>query len=515
MYKLFSITYYRSNKNMQTNATKKMGLFSAVLIGVTSMVGSGWLFSAQLTAKNAGNWAFLSWALAAILILMVAMCLAKVVSVYPVRGATTRSSALSHNSVFAMPFAFANWFGIVVMISTEAQATTQYLTGLENFHWLMIDGAMSTYGIIFALFILTIYLAINFYGVKLLANINNGITIFKMFVPALIVIIFIVYAFTHSAEHQSLLSADIPNNNFEISDAFTAIVAGGLIYTFNGFQIVVAYSSEIKNPSRNVPLAIIFSLLLVLVLYMGLQYAFMQAIPHDYLVAKGGWGGLDFDSPLLQVAGLIGLGYISFLLVIDSIISPSATGYSYLGASSRMLYAMSAEGQMPRYFAKINQKVNISRRALLANFVICAVFLVFSKNWAALMLIVTGFNIIGFMAAPISMGAIAPKTRFFGMIVFVLLTMLLNSVEVATNIHLSIILVVLMTIFGAFEYRRVGFRTLMVLVLPFIIFVCIVSPIDHTYFEGLIGAIFYIIVTDKRYVAFCKKTANEQNLLVD
>ena len=51
MYKLFSITYYRSNKNMQTNATKKMGLFSAVLIGVTSMVGSGWLFSAQLTAK--------------------------------------------------------------------------------------------------------------------------------------------------------------------------------------------------------------------------------------------------------------------------------------------------------------------------------------------------------------------------------------------------------------------------------------------------------------------------------
>ena len=92
---------------------------------------------------------------------------------------------------------------------------------------------------------------------------------------------------------------------------------------------------------------------------MGLQYAFMQAIPHDYLVAKGGWGGLDFDSPLLQVAGLIGLGYISFLLVIDSIISPSATGYSYLGASSRMLYAMSAEGQMPRYFAKINQKVKI------------------------------------------------------------------------------------------------------------------------------------------------------------
>jgi hypothetical protein len=45
---------------MSNNQTaKKMSLFSAILIGVTSMVGSGWLFSAQLTAKNAGNWAFM------------------------------------------------------------------------------------------------------------------------------------------------------------------------------------------------------------------------------------------------------------------------------------------------------------------------------------------------------------------------------------------------------------------------------------------------------------------------
>ncbi|QLE78879.1 APC family permease [Francisella sp. Scap27] len=500
---------------MDTENAKKMTLFSAVLIGVTSMVGSGWLFSAQLTAKAAGNWAFLSWSLAAIMIMMVGLCLAKVVSVYPVRGATTRSSALSHNSVFAMPFAFANWFGIVVMISTEAQATTQYLAGLESFHGLMQNGVMSNYGVMLSLSILMIYLIINFYGVKLLAGVNNGITIFKMFVPAIIVIIFLIYAFTHTGNHHSLISTEIPNNNFTISNALTAIVAGGLVYTFNGFQIVVAYSSEIKNPSRNVPLAIIFSLLLVLVLYLGLQYAFMQAVPHDYLVSKGGWAGLDFESPLLQVATLIGLGYIAILLIIDSIISPSATGYSYLGASSRMLYAMSAEGQMPRYFAKLNQKVNISRRALIANFLICAVFLIFSDSWAALMLIVTGFNIIGYMAAPVSMGAIAPKTRIFGVIVFALLTMLLNTVEVETNIHLSIILVVLMTIFGAFEFRRIGLKNLMVLVIPFIIFVCIVSPMDHTLFEGLIGAIFYLIVTDKRYVAFCKKTANAANKIED
>lgn len=347
---------------------KKASLLSAVLLSTTSMVGSGWLFSAQLTAKSAGNWAFLAWILTAILVLMIGLCLSKVVAIYPVRGAITRSSAISHNSVFGMPFAFANWFGIVVVISTEALATTQYLAGVQSFDWLMNNNTLTLYGKMFSLFILFLYLVVNFYGVKFLTKINNGVTIFKMFVPAFIVVIFLIYAFSHSDSHVSMFADDIPNNSqFGFSSALTAIVAGGLIYTFNGFQTVVAYASEIENPKRNVPLAIVLSLGLVLVLYLGLQYAFMQAVPHSYLVSHGGWAGLDFESPLLQVVTLLGLGYISFLLVIDSIISPSATGYTYLGASSRMLYAMSAEGQVPRFFSKINVKVNISRRSLIAN----------------------------------------------------------------------------------------------------------------------------------------------------
>ena len=57
------------------------------------------------------------------------------------------------------------------------------------------------------------------------------------------------------------------------------------------------------------------------------------------------------------------------------------------------------------------------------------------------MLVVTGFHIIGYMAAPISMGALAPRTRLFGLVVFVILALLLNTVDVETNIHMSIILI--------------------------------------------------------------------------
>ena len=103
------------------------------------------------------------------------------------------------------------------------------------------------------------------------------------------------------------------------------------------------------------------------------------------------------------------------------------------------------EGQMPRYFAKITPIVNISRRSLIANFILAAIFLLFSDNWTALMLVVTGFHIIGYMAAPVSMGALAPRTRLYGLVVFVVLALLLNTVEIQTNINMSVILIVLMS----------------------------------------------------------------------
>lgn len=227
------------------------------------------------------------------------------------------------------------------------------------------------------------------------------------------------------------------------------------------------------------------------------------------------YGLLDFDSPLLQLATLLGLGYISFLLIVDSVVSPSATGYTYLGASSRMLYAMSSEGQMPRYYAKITPVVNISRRSLLANFILSVIFLFFSDNWTGLMLVVTGFHIIGYMAAPVSMGALAPRTRLFGLVVFVVLTLLLNTVEIQTQINMSAILVVLITIYASLEFRRIGIKNLLMLILPFIIFVCLTTPITNYFVDAIVGAVFYWFVTDKRYVAFCRSTANEKNIIVD
>ena len=380
----------------------------------------------------------------------------------------------------------------------------------------MLDGVLTISGYTLATLLLVVYLFINFYGVKFLSKINNAITVFKMLVPTLIVITFIVYALTHTDSHGGNLGEAIPGNDaFGLSDAFKAIVAGGLIYTFNGFQTIVAYASEVKNPKRTIPLAIFLSLAGVLVLYLGLEYAFMQAVPHDYLISKDGWAGLDFSSPLLEVATMLGLTYIGFLLVIDSAVSPSATSYVYLGASSRMLYGMSSEGQAPRYFTKLHEKYNISRRSLLFNFILAVMFLFTAKSWAGLMIVVTGFHIIGYMAAPISMGALEPKTKWFGLLVFVMLTMLLNVIDASANELMAQVLAVLIIIYGFLEYKRIGVKNIIYLALPFVIFILIIAYVPNYWVNAIIAVIFYLLVTDHRYVAFCKSTANKDNVIHD
>ncbi|MBX9578463.1 MAG: APC family permease [Chthoniobacterales bacterium] len=489
-----------SQKNQEH---KKISLFSAVTLGVTAMIGSGWLFSAQLNARLAGNYGFLAWMLAGLLVIGIGLCFSQVVAVYPVRGATSRSSILSHNAIFGMPFSFAAWFGLMVTVATEAQATTEYLSACVKNIGFMGDTGLTLHGKLFASSILFVYLAVNFYGVKVLAKINNTVTTLKVFTPIFAITVLFIAHFDKS-------NFSLPSNVvYGFGSALTAIVGAGLIYAYNGFQLAVAFASEIENPKRNVPLSIIVSVGLVMFVYMALQLSFMGAVPHDLLAT--GWGSLNFHSPLINLAILLGLNFLVLLLMADSVLSPSGTGYAYLGACSRMFYAMAAEGQVPKWcIAKLNPVYNLCRRSLVINWVIVTVVLWNSQSWASLMLIVTGYQVIGYMAAPISMGGIKPKTRFFGCIIFILLGLLMTTVPLHDLMMMNLSLMVLMAFYGGVQLRRkVQFTTLLGLITPMMVYLWLIYVYQNVFYISAVSILFYWMTTSNGYVQFCKKHRTE------
>ncbi len=485
--------------SMNSDNKQKISLISAIALSITASIGSGWLFSAQLIAKAAGNYSFLAWIFAGVLVILVSICLSRIVSIYPVRGATTRSSSLSHNNVFGMSFAFANWFGIMVTIGAEASATTQYLASAIKSVSLMNANGLTLWGKLLAELILLIYLIINFFGIKIFAKVNNIITIIKIFTPIFVIVIFLVGHF--DSRNFSLVT----NNIYSYSSIFPAILGTGLIYSFNGFQIPTAFASEIKNPGRNVLLSMIISITVVTGIYLLLELAFMGAVPHSML--NHGWASINFHSPLLNLALVLGLGFLSNLIIIDSIISPSGVGYTYLGGASRMFFAMAKAGQMPQWsISKLHPVYKICRRSLIINFLLTIIVLWNSNNWSSLMIIVTIYHVIGYMAAPISMGALEPKTRPLGIIVFVVLGILMSTLPqhylFMTNLSLLIIILIYVTtqIYQAY----LNFRNALAFAAPVTIYLWLIYAWHNIYYIVILSALFYILITSKSYIKLCK-----------
>lgn len=349
---------------------KKVGLVHLTCIGLTSIIGSGWLFASMYAARTAGTGAFVTWVVGALLMMFVALCLSELISLYPQRGLLASICSYSHNRDFAFIIAIANWFGTLCVIPSEAIATTRYLDWSE---WTVIP-------------LILMYALLNNWGVTLFTRFNTALALFKMVVP----IVTVVALLLHGVDTSHFHSQDL----FVIEPILAALISGGIIYGFNGCQMIVNFTSEAKNPQRNIPLALFMSLAISVILYLALQITYIGIA--DSMV--------DYNDPFIQVAVSLGFGWLVILLKVDATLSPSGTGFAYISGCTRMLTAMSREGQMPKQLGVKNEQYNMSRSSLLLNVIISiALFMVF-RTWQALVIVVSTFHIVSYLAAPLAVG---------------------------------------------------------------------------------------------------------------
>ena len=465
-----------------------------------SMIGSGWLFSAQLNVQLAGNYAFIAWLGAAFIAMVVGLCFAKLCSLYPEHGLNAKCVSISHGKDFGMVFGFAIWFGLLAIIPTEAQATVQYLSPFFYFSTLYENDALTLSGRLIAIVILMIYFVVNYFGIKMLARINNIATIFKIFIPVLTIVVLL-------AAHFDKTNFSLAVNDYTTSSISSALIGAGLVYAFNGFQVVASFASEIRNPQKNIPKAIVISILATLGLYLFLQLAFMGAVPHS--IAEKGWAALNFTSPLVNLTLLLGLNFLAMLLITDSIVSPSITGLTYLGSCSRMLYAMAEKGQMPKWIAKLCPTHHLSKRALGINFIVGIIILLNSTSWASLMVITTSLNVLGYMGAPISLAVLHPSKKIYTkahtLLVFVILAWLLSTLSTKDFLLSNAAITVMMVFYGILQYYHQGRFNLYALV--FVLFLWALLLIAANIFAViLLASIVFWLITHQKFIACLNHT---------
>ena len=304
---------------------KTIGLTSAIFLGISSMVGSGWLFAPYKAAAVAGPASIFSWIIGCGIIWLLAMCFSEIASLYPRRGLSAIIPTLSHNKYFGFPFAIANWLGIVAVIALEADATIEYLINLAPSlkNMMYLNNHLTLRGDGLSVILVVLFCIANFWGAKMMLKTNNIFGVIKVVVPFTTVLMIVGVAF-HTTNFTAINNSLVP---YGYSSIFTAILTTGIIVAFNGFQSVISFSSEVKKPHINIPLSITIAIIVALAVYLLLQITFIGSMPAS--LVKQGWSHLQLNAPMVQLSGMLGLGLLTSIIYFGATICALRHGYRF------------------------------------------------------------------------------------------------------------------------------------------------------------------------------------------
>lgn len=370
---------------------KKMGFWSLTALSLGGIIGSSWLFGPWAAAKLAGPAAIISWMIGAVAITLIALIYAELGRVKPETGGLGRYPLYSHGKMLATVTSYSIWLGYCATAPVESAGVIQYANQFWPGLYDVTKEQLTTTGILASTLLMIFFVVFNYFGVKLFAVTNTVITTIKFVVPVLTILAFFMTGF-HA---ENFTSQGFAPNGY--SAGLSAILTSGIFFAYTGFGNVIMMSGEVVNPRRNIPLALITSLVVAAILYVLLQVIFIGAVPPEMLA--NGWSGIKFDSPFANLALMANMVWLSWIITADAMISPTGSALTYTAGTSRHVFGMAKSGFLPSFFGSINKRFGVPTRALALNFFIGMLFLFPLKSWTAIVAIVGAIGIFKYASA--------------------------------------------------------------------------------------------------------------------
>jgi amino acid transporter len=350
---------------------RDLGVLGLTSIGFSNIVGSGWLFAAMYAAQIAGPASLLSWVGAGLLCALVALVMVELGASRPEGGGTVRWPLYASGRLVG---SVIGWSTLLSVGGTAAEITAIMQYAGHYLPWLYEDDKLTAGGVLVAVAFSVVLTAINWYTVKAFARFNNLVTVVKLVIPVLTVVALLASGF-----HPGNITDHGGFAPYGYGACLSALAAGGIVYSVNGFQAPVDFSGEARNPRRTVPVSVLAGIGLAVLVYIGLQLAFLLAVPSNLL--GNGWHGVDFDSPFGQLALILNLHWLANLLYADAVISPGGSANVGVAIDARHTYALAKNGLIPRWFMAVHEGSGIPRRALALNLAVIVVFLLPFGGW--------------------------------------------------------------------------------------------------------------------------------------
>jgi basic amino acid/polyamine antiporter, APA family len=320
-----------------------IGRWDLVALMVNITIGSGILgLPAKLFALT-GVYSVLALVLCAMLLAIVAICFAEVGSRFTTTGGPYLFTRTAFGTTPGFIVGWLYWVSRVLTFATICNLLVVYVVRVVP----ALQGPAWRAAII-SLVVLGIAI-VNLRGIRQATIVSNGLTLLKV---SLLLVFGVVGIFAANAWPSA------PPPLPPAADFSDAMLLG--IFAFVGFEAALVSAGETRNPRRDVPFSVAMSLLIVLVLYAGVQIVCIAAVPE---LAKSTAPFADAAVMLWGPAGeqVIAIGAIVIML--------GSLNSGFL-ATSRLPFAFAEQGDVPVVLARVHPRFRTPHVAIIASAVL-------------------------------------------------------------------------------------------------------------------------------------------------
>lgn len=379
------------NQN-KSELIRGLSLVTTIAVVVGAVIGSGIFKKPTVMAKSLGSpeLVLIIWIVAGVITLIGALTNAEIASFISETGGQYKFFEAMYGKFFAWLYGWAMFVvvqtGSIASISYIFSDYAQFFVKLPRFDpslehsvkifipYIGYIFPLDNFGVklltIFLIFFLT---CINIRGVVLGGNVSALFTFMK--VTAILFLVGVVFGFGKgSFENFWKDSPEFSTGNISI---FTGVMVSlsAAFWAFDGWNNITYVAGEVKNPRRNIPLALSIGTLIVVFVYLLINLAYLYILPID-VIAKSTLVAADTASSVL---GVFGGTFVSLAVLVSTFGTSNGT----ILVSARLYYSMAKEGLFFRGISYVHPRYHTPSNSLILQAI-----------WTSLLVISGTFDIL-------------------------------------------------------------------------------------------------------------------------
>jgi APA family basic amino acid/polyamine antiporter len=344
------MSLFRKKQIIQSNSHLKqsLGAFDLITLGVGAIIGTGiFVLTGIQAATNAGPALIISFIIAGIACAFAALCYSEFASTISEAGSAYTYTYVTFGEIFAWILGWDLVLEYGVASSAVASGWSGYFQGLlsqVNIHlpnaltgaFDPSAGTIVNLPAILIVFLVTLLLS---RGVKESVRWNTIMVFVKIAVVLLFIIVGVFYV------EPSNWTPFMPYHFSGVTAAAAVVV-----FAYFGFDAVSTAAEEVKDPQRNVPIGIISSLAICTVLYIIVTLVLTGMVPYKLL---------NVPDAVAFALRYVNQGWAAYFISLGAIFGITTVLIVMMYGQTRLFYAMSRDGLLPKAFANISTKTQV------------------------------------------------------------------------------------------------------------------------------------------------------------